>query len=389
MNPAKKPQLLVCYLCGQQFGTSSLPIHMPQCYDKKIVEWQNADPKNRGPRPRPPHKKVDPNDIPKSLDDDAEVEQFNNRQFGNFTDNMAQCQNCGRKFLADRLEVHLRSCKPGQGSKPIAGKRPQTQGGRSGSSAGESGPARKPQLLVCYLCGQQFGTSSLRIHIPQCYQKRLVQWKAADPNVRGPAPRDPATMTDADFASMSQDEKVQFNNEQFSDFNNNMSKCDKCGRTFLPDRLAVHQRSCKGGAQGSKPVNARPHTSAGPDVPNPASSPKKVFGAKARTADAPEQKHLSSTTNLQTSTSQRVLMSLRFEDVDINGDGLIDKEELKAVLSDIGFSASNEEVDSFLGLYDTDDDGMINLADWESANFGEKILHFTGSDQATVPHAVP
>ena len=39
----------------------------------------------------------------------------------------------------------------------------------------------------------------------------------------------------------------EFNNEAFKDYNEKaLAKCPNCPRTFLPERLEVHLRSCKG-----------------------------------------------------------------------------------------------------------------------------------------------
>jgi hypothetical protein len=266
-GPAVKPMLLMCYLCGQQFGSSSLAIHVPQCYAKKTAQWEAGDPATRGKRPRDPAT-VDL----QAASAPANRDEFNDQQFKQFSEDMAQCENCGRKFLPDRLVVHQRSCKGGgTGSKPVAGKAPPTGGGGGsghGASASparpqtrekEKGPAVKPMLLVCYLCGQQFGSSSLAIHVPQCYAKKTAQWEAGDPETRGKRPRDPATVDlQASSAPTNRDE---FNDQQFKQFSEGMEQCENCGRKFLPDRLVVHQRSCKGGGTGSKPVAGRPPTS--------------------------------------------------------------------------------------------------------------------------------
>jgi hypothetical protein len=38
-----------------------------------------------------------------------------------------------------------------------------------------------------------------------------------------------------------------YNDEAYKNYNEKMlDKCEGCGRTFLPDRLVVHMRSCKG-----------------------------------------------------------------------------------------------------------------------------------------------
>eukprot|EP00906_Rhabdomonas_costata_P029733 RCo041997 len=263
LGGAAKPVFLVCYLCGQQYGSASLSVHQPQCYQKKLTDWRNGDPKTRGPKPRDPASLEI--EAPKAIiGNSKEVEKFNQEQFGGFTANLTPCPNCGRKFLPDRLEVHLRSCNPsasGGGSKPVRGKEFDPRGtmGAPRKSMDRS-PATKPQLLVCYLCGQQFGTASLGIHQPQCYRKMLAQWENADPQTRGPKPRDPATVQHEQPVDLHDAEAVEkFNDQNFSNFKDNLSPCPNCGRTFLPDRLVVHLRSCNPGnaGHGSKPVRGK------------------------------------------------------------------------------------------------------------------------------------
>ena len=154
-----RPNCLICYLCGQGFGTSSLKIHMPQCYDKKMKQWHNADPETRGPKPKDPST-VDWSQQPMT------AEQFNDKQFSNFTENLAPCPNCGRKFGPDRLPIHLRSCTADNPARGVSGKPPpearQAMAERSNSPENErpktsSAPRPKgarPNCLICYLCGQ-------------------------------------------------------------------------------------------------------------------------------------------------------------------------------------------------------------------------------------------
>ena len=48
----------------------------------------------------------------------------------------------------------------------------------------------------------------------------------------------------------------QYNDATAKNYNDNvLEKCGNCGRTFLPDRLIVHQRSCKGAGGVSSPAN--------------------------------------------------------------------------------------------------------------------------------------
>lgn len=45
------PRFISCQLCGQQFGSTSIGIHVPQCHSKMYKRWENLDPKTRGPPP--------------------------------------------------------------------------------------------------------------------------------------------------------------------------------------------------------------------------------------------------------------------------------------------------------------------------------------------------
>lgn len=45
------------------------------------------------------------------------------------------------------------------------------------------------------------------------------------------------------------DKMESYNANAMEDFNDKvLEPCPNCGRTFLPDRLAIHLRSCKKGA---------------------------------------------------------------------------------------------------------------------------------------------
>ncbi|EAN96926.1 hypothetical protein C3747_68g168 [Trypanosoma cruzi] len=145
-----RPNFLFCYLCGMQFGSASLRIHQPQCHLKKLIEWERMDPARRGPRP------VDPETHEKEMKErvalggtaggrgrsgklkGSEIDRFNEAQIQDFNANMlVKCENCGRTFLPDRLEVHLRSCKPGaaSASRPVAR-------ALAGKTAGDKGLVR-------------------------------------------------------------------------------------------------------------------------------------------------------------------------------------------------------------------------------------------------------
>jgi len=49
----RKPQLMVCYICGREFGSKSISIHEPQCLQK----WNNENSKLPKHQQRPEPKK--------------------------------------------------------------------------------------------------------------------------------------------------------------------------------------------------------------------------------------------------------------------------------------------------------------------------------------------
>jgi hypothetical protein len=53
-----------------------------------------------------------------------------------YKQNLVPCPHCARTFNPDRIDVHLKSCKPGSGSKPVG-----TLSRTAASSANTDGPA--------------------------------------------------------------------------------------------------------------------------------------------------------------------------------------------------------------------------------------------------------
>ena len=101
------PAMLVCYICGRQFGSSSLSIHEPQCIKKWEAENANLPPEQRRKRPKKPEAVGGGGGAASSVDAANEV------AYAAYESNQSPCPNCGRTFNADRLPVHLRSCKAG------------------------------------------------------------------------------------------------------------------------------------------------------------------------------------------------------------------------------------------------------------------------------------
>ena len=222
-------KLPVCHMCGRQFGSASLEIHQRTCRERYERE-----------RGRPP---------PAAPADGAD-------SFETFKDNLEPCPFCARTFLPDRLAVHLRSCAPAHGAESP---RPDSATARASSPKprGLSSPSRGgSKLPVCHMCGKQFGSASLEIHQRTCRERYERE--------RGrPPPPTPADGADA-----------------FETFTENLEPCENCGRTFLPDRLIVHQRSC---------VRLRPPSVELPGSPKPSPSPGRPQSARRASPTAPAE----------------------------------------------------------------------------------------------------
>ena len=68
---------------------------------------------------------------------------------------------------------------------------------------------------------------------------------------RKPLPKKPVVDNRAlgggDGGKMTQKDMDAYNEEAFKNYNDNvLDKCERCGRTFLPERLPIHMKGCKG-----------------------------------------------------------------------------------------------------------------------------------------------
>ena len=104
-----------------------------------------------------------------------------------------------------------------------------------------------PRFHVCYICGREFGSKSISIHEPKCMEKWMIENMKLPPKLRRRPPSKPEALPalkDGDFNSIQQ--VHNYNEMAWKSAMSQLIPCDICGRTFLPDRLDVHLRSCKG-----------------------------------------------------------------------------------------------------------------------------------------------
>ena len=248
MKPSPGPKFVLCYICGRKFGEASVAIHEPQCLEKWKIENDRLPKGQRRPLPKKP-------EVLKS-GGKYDVDAMNEAAWKSAQSQLIPCDGCGRTFAPDRLPVHQRSCKnSGKG-----GAKPAQQTGNGASKKVVDGPGIKregtytsdnpsppksivppgPNFVLCYICGRKFGTKSIDIHTPQCLEKWKVENDKLPKSQRRPVPKKPEAVGGSGQYSVEAMNEAAWKSSQAQ-----LIPCENCGRTFAPDRLAVHQRACK------------------------------------------------------------------------------------------------------------------------------------------------
>ena len=222
-GPRKKirePRDVVCHLCGRKYTVHSINIHIPQYKSLFMARQAKLPESERKPLPKLP------NDV-----DEMDLKARNEAALKLYNDiALEACQFCGRTFLPDRLQVHLRSCAKNHGHEwppkervaymPIAGR-------------GEAA-----NTVYCHVCGRKYTIHSIDIHLPQCEQLWKDRARKLAPEKRKPVPQ----MPDKNYKKLPLNKRNEMALKVWNDAS--LEKCQYCGRTFFPDRLEVHLRSC-------------------------------------------------------------------------------------------------------------------------------------------------
>lgn len=230
--PSRRPGFRVCYICGREFGSQSIAIHEPQCLEKWRIENSKLPKHLRRPEPSKPQ--------PLGGTGSYNLQAVNEAAYQSFQAQLLPCESCGRTFLPDSLLIHQRSCKL-KGDRPRA-PNPTSSDDPAGPKKASSGIPARPKTLICYICGREFGTLSLPIHEPKCLEKWKIENDRLPREHRRPLPQKPQPLS------------TGLSNQEGST-QAQLVPCPNCCRTFAPDRLPVHQRSCKAQPSGQKIQN--------------------------------------------------------------------------------------------------------------------------------------
>ena len=140
----------------------------------------------------------------------------------------------------------------------------------------------KKQFPVCHLCGREFGTASITIHLKACAEKYEREKGKPAP----PAPSLLNELTGGDRPITSADWQA-YNEAATEVAQGQMEPCPRCGRTFSDkSRVAVHLRSCQGPKEpkvgsrergvASPPSKREPVASTSAHAP-PVAAPRNAF----------------------------------------------------------------------------------------------------------------
>ncbi|KAI5752496.1 hypothetical protein M8J77_017491 [Diaphorina citri] len=267
----KKYKTIECNLCSKQFGTASFSFHEPHCRQRWLR--QNSElPKTLLAQKDQPEEELKGFLAPENISSDV------------------PCPRCNNKVPFPLIDIHEDHCSkthPSSFSTPqTTSITPQTTPGVTpqtgvilhsssyppnnfGSSTRATvssptgitlhstsitphsspgvtptmSPSRKPRTVICYLCGREFGKSSIGIHEPQCLKKWHIENDKLPPNLRRPEPTRPEVIR---VPGTDKIDTEAMGEAAFKSYVAQLVPCGKCGRKFFPDRVVVHENVCKG-----------------------------------------------------------------------------------------------------------------------------------------------
>ena len=113
-------------------------------------------------------------------------------------------------------------------------------------------------MAVCYVCGRDFGMKSIGIHEPQCMKKWHMENDKLPREMRRKPPSKPDLLPS--ISGSNSVDRERMNQAAWQSAQAQLIACDNCGRSFLPDRLPVHQKSCRSINGKTKSVNKNQHS---------------------------------------------------------------------------------------------------------------------------------
>ena len=221
VNPASQNFLLlfrsdvICHICGRKYTIHSINLHIPNCERMYHERQQQLPKKEQKPIPTLPKKAGK-----------MKLEQRNELALKIYQDHQKEeCRICHEKFMPNRLKAHEPQCAKAHG-KPWP---------PPAKYSGATKPNQAKNTVICHICGRKYTSHSIDIHLPQCEKLWNDRQAKLPKSEQKPCPQMPKR-----YKKEKQNEIAMQVFEK-----NTLEACQFCGRTFLPDRLKVHLRSCE------------------------------------------------------------------------------------------------------------------------------------------------
>uniref|UniRef100_A0A8D8LRL0 Zinc finger protein 474 n=1 Tax=Cacopsylla melanoneura TaxID=428564 RepID=A0A8D8LRL0_9HEMI len=216
----KKYKTIECNLCSKQFGAASFTFHEPHCRQRWLRE--NSD---RPSTPRNVFGKCETEDPNRDIQDTTNSPSPRSDIL---------CVRCNNKIPSPLVDIHEEHCRK---------LNPSPFSDTSSSPSPTMSPSRKPRTVICYLCGREFGKTSIRIHEPQCLKKWHIENDKLPNNLKRPEPTRPEVIH---VPGTDKIDTQAMGEAAFKSYVAQLVPCGKCGRKFFPDRVEVHENVCKG-----------------------------------------------------------------------------------------------------------------------------------------------
>jgi hypothetical protein len=135
-------------------------------------------------------------------------------------------------------------------------------GGLGNDGASQESLSPGPKSRICYICGRPYGTNSYEIHLKQCKELWIAREAQKDPKERKKLPEDPFANGGGNFCTPSKGSPnkgggnegeggtggmslEEMNKIAGATFNSeSLEQCKWCSRSFLPEKLLIHNKSC-------------------------------------------------------------------------------------------------------------------------------------------------
>ncbi|XP_043277758.1 LOW QUALITY PROTEIN: uncharacterized protein cactin [Venturia canescens] len=302
----KGPRTVTCYICAREFGTASFPIHEPKCMQKWERENNALPASQRRPVPQRPIVPVDHYDWNNAaweqsqaqlvpcwkcgrtfLPERLEVHERSckcSRKLGSSGSSPTAveksvekmddltlrtvaargtvlCQICGRNFGTRSIKIHEPQCmkkfQAENESLPLNQRRkipPRIERSADSTSRDRLSPTNPMRLLppqkptsTCYICGRDFGSASIEIHEPQCLRKWQNENSKLPLHQQRDEPQKPEIIyTSESLVGSPMVDWAATSEARWKSHLGQLVPCKHCKRTFNPDRVGIHERSCKG-----------------------------------------------------------------------------------------------------------------------------------------------